>query len=49
MIKDLGIMKPASRSYVYCLYSLFNKIRGKGKIVSAGYGGGGRGREWSGW
>jgi hypothetical protein len=24
----------------YCLYSLFNKIRDKGKTVSAGYGGG---------
>jgi hypothetical protein len=34
----------------YCLYSLFNKIRDKGKIVSAGYGGGGgKGREWSEW
>jgi hypothetical protein len=25
-----------SNSY-YCLYSLYNKIRDKGKIVSAGY------------
>jgi hypothetical protein len=34
----------------YCLYSLFNKIRDKGKTVSAGYlGVGGRGRGWSGW
>jgi hypothetical protein len=28
--------KPLVPSY-YCLYSLYNKIRGKGKIVSAGY------------
>jgi hypothetical protein len=34
----------------YCLYSLYNKIRNKGKIVSAGYrGGGGRGRGRGGW
>jgi hypothetical protein len=38
LAKTLGI------SY-YCLYSLFNKIRDKGKIVSAGYGGDGRERE----
>jgi hypothetical protein len=31
-------------------HSLFNKIRDKGKIVSAGYwGGGGRGKGRSGW
>jgi hypothetical protein len=28
--------KPLVPSY-YCLYSLYNKIRDKGKIVSAGY------------
>jgi hypothetical protein len=27
----------------YCLYSLYNKIRNKGKIVSAGYWGRGEG------
>jgi hypothetical protein len=37
----------------YCLYSLYNKIRNKGKVVSAGYwgggegGGGGRGEKWT--
>jgi hypothetical protein len=31
------------------LYSLFNKIRDKGKIFSAGYRGGGREREGAGW
>jgi hypothetical protein len=31
----------------YCLYSLYNKIRNKGKIVSAGYWWGEReGAEW---
>jgi hypothetical protein len=30
-------------SYCYCLYSLYNKIRNKGKIVSAGYWGWGEG------
>jgi hypothetical protein len=33
----------------YCLYSLFNRIRDKGKIVSAGYGGGGGEREGTEW
>jgi hypothetical protein len=42
LAKTLGI------SY-YCLYSLFNKIRDKGKIVSAGYGGDGREREGVEW
>jgi hypothetical protein len=32
VIKDGGVVP----SY-YCLYSLYNKIRDKGKIVSAGY------------
>jgi hypothetical protein len=32
----------------FLLYSLFNKIRDKGKIVSAGYRGGGGEREWVG-
>jgi hypothetical protein len=36
---ELSLSQPAKTlvpSY-YCLYSLFNKIRDKGKIVSAGY------------
>jgi hypothetical protein len=33
----------------YCLYSFFNKIRDKGKIVSAGYGGGWGEREGAEW
>jgi hypothetical protein len=33
----------------YCLYSLFNKIRDKGKIVSSGYWGGGEERELAEW
>jgi hypothetical protein len=34
----------------YCLYSLFNKIRDKGKIVFPGSEEvGGRGSGWSGW
>jgi hypothetical protein len=33
----------------YCLYSLFNKIRDMGKIVSAGYQGGGEERKGAGW
>jgi hypothetical protein len=33
----------------YCLYSLFNNIRGKGKIVSAGYPGGEGKREGAEW
>jgi hypothetical protein len=32
----------------YCLYSLYNKIRDKGKIVSARYRGGGEEREGAG-
>jgi hypothetical protein len=32
----LNQQKPLVPSY-YCLYSLYNKIRNKGKIVSAGY------------
>jgi hypothetical protein len=32
----------------YCLYSLYNKMRDKGKIVSAGYRGGWRGEVGSG-
>jgi hypothetical protein len=39
----LNQQKPCS----FLLYSLYNKIRNKGKIVSAGYGGGEReGVEW---
>jgi hypothetical protein len=38
-----------SLTYPTCLYSLFNKIRDKGKIVSAGYQGGGREKERVGW
>jgi hypothetical protein len=33
----------------YCLYSLYNKIRKKGKIVSAGYLGSGGEREGAEW
>jgi hypothetical protein len=43
----LSLSQPAKTlvpSY-YCLYSLFNKIRNKGKIVSARYRGGGEERE----
>jgi hypothetical protein len=32
----ISLAKTLVPSY-YCLYSLFNKIRDKGKIVSAGY------------
>jgi hypothetical protein len=42
------LLKTLVPSY-YCLYSLFNKIRDKGKIVSARYQGGGeerKGAEW---
>jgi hypothetical protein len=42
----LSLSQPAKTlvpSY-YCLYSLFKKIRNKGKIVSAGYSEGGEGR-----
>jgi hypothetical protein len=40
----LAILISTSKKLVpfyYCLYSLFNKIRDKGKIASAGYWGGG--------
>jgi hypothetical protein len=38
------LTKTLGPSY-YCLYTLFNKIRDKGKIVSVGYCGGGGERE----
>jgi hypothetical protein len=47
----LSLSQPAKTlvpSY-YCLYSLYNKIRNKGKIASAGYRGGGGEREGAGW
>jgi hypothetical protein len=43
------MLKTLVSSY-YCSYSLFKKIRDKGKIVSAGYQGDGGEREgWCGW
>jgi hypothetical protein len=39
-IQKMGSLSQLAKTLVpsyYCLYSLFNKIRDKGKIVSAGY------------
>jgi hypothetical protein len=47
-VKKLNLAKTLVPSY-YCLYSLFNKIRDKGKIVSAGYRGSGGEREGVEW
>jgi hypothetical protein len=44
----ISTSKSLGPSY-YCLYSLFNKIRDEGKIVSARYRGGGGKREGAEW
>jgi hypothetical protein len=43
----LNQQKPLSLPVI--AYTLYNKIRNKGKIVSAGYWGGGGERDWAEW